>query len=246
MPPVEIIWGGEKWPNAVKRRLRPPVRTALDLATLCLEDLGARSDLQRRASIWCIGNNDSSGGSAEDVSTIELYVPHKYIRHPRRVGQLQQPLFLHAVHEIAHTLRFELTGEDYSLLGRAVSEGVSVWAEILAGERVLLKPEYEKYLLDELDVVNNHPKAARSKLVSSLLADHQMLDDFESTYGFDHPATESLHDVWFDNEAYRGSIPSGYVAGIVLVGSMLCEGLAFKDVVGIPADDTIHMVGVNL
>lgn len=104
MPPIEIRWGGGKWPNAPKQRLRPLVRNALDIAQLCLaEGLGVHSDVPKVASIWCIDNNDDTAGSTDSASEFELYVPHRFIRRPKKTERLTLPFLMHAAHELVHT-----------------------------------------------------------------------------------------------------------------------------------------------
>lgn len=235
MPPIEIRWGGGKWPDAPKRRLRPYVQNAVDMAQLCLgEGLGVTSDIPKQVHVYCIGNNDDTGGSTDSAAEFELYVPHRFIRHPRATGRLALPLFLHAGHELTHTYRYEL-GFPFSLLERVAGEGVSLWAERLIADQVLTDDERRRLMPQEFE----SPVSARDRLLllDALLEDHTYLQIFEHETGFEAPDVEVVHAGWMDAEPVHGYAPWGYILGSVIVGDLLKEGMEFRDILAMPAED---------
>lgn len=236
LPPIEIRWGGGKWPNAPKRRLRPYVESAIELAQLSLrEELGVASDVPKRASIWCVFDNNYELGSTDSATDMDLHVPYSFIRRPRKTSRLTAPLFLTAAHELMHTYRYE-QGFRFSLAEGVFSEGLSMWGEYLVGQQLLCDGEF----IDVPDCLASVAAADVEAGWATLLEDTTRLDAFELERGLEAPDKDSVYSEWFDPSA-PDEPPLGYVLGMVTVGNLLRAGATFPEMLAMPTEEIIAM-----
>ena len=232
MPPIERRWGGGKWPNAPKRRLRPNVRTALDLAQLGLSEcfgMDARGPMT--ATVWCVPDTETLAAAMEvdRPDAIELEVGYGYIKHPRRTGRVLDPLFTAATHELTHAYRLQ-AGHAFNLAERAASEGVAMYAEqaIAAELGVSQVADYDIAVAGMMD--GNTIKRMRSQMAE---------DDarFMAVLAVDPGSDElnQLHDAWFEFDDTGAGLPNGYLLGMHGVFSHLANGTEFSRVAKMPA-----------
>ncbi len=234
VPPIEMRWGGGKWPGGPRRRVGSAVRASLGLACDGLEMLGIQPKEPKISTVWGVPNGYALKGEALDSQHFEIYVREEFIKRQRKLAAFQIVLTLTALHEVMHCVRDEAGYED-NLLERAVSEGLSAWSEHLLAKELLSAQEFEKYkegfsvIPDEVD--------------TSQMLDNFILDSAREAHMAEfNPNSQEiidLNDAWF---AATYGIPAGNKVGIIAVGELICSGSSLSELVTLPPEDIIMIV----
>lgn len=230
VPPIEMRWGGGRWPSGPKRRLRPFIETCLGLTEDGLEHLNIHPASSKLATIWGVHNSFDRVGEAIDDENFRLFIREEFIKRPRKLHNpiLQAIYSLKSLHEVVHCVRDE-KGFHIGMTERAVGEGISSWAEYLTAKALLTEGEFEAlkpmFSLNAEDV-------DRSSLFEAFWQD----STYEAALSETDPTSneiEELHAAWF----YADGIPAGARVGFLAVGDLIKVGADLSELVHLPAED---------
>ncbi|MCA9333001.1 hypothetical protein KDA00_03960 [Candidatus Saccharibacteria bacterium] len=233
IPPIEMRWGGGKWPRAPKRRLRPILDTAFGLAVDGMEAFGFEPSEPKCATVWCVGDRCPDAGESDNSTDFGVFIPFSYIKRPRKTKELTVPLSLMTLHEVTHCIRHEyFYGDD--LLERAASEGISLFAEKSLALAVLNGSEQHEYQAHFSPVISIE---AEGQVMDSFL-DDAIEEGLMITQGKPQSASDDLHELWFAN-TYGCPMPLGNQIGMLAVCRLIDAGATLSEVIKLPAEDII-------
>ncbi|MCA9330668.1 hypothetical protein KC957_01360 [Candidatus Saccharibacteria bacterium] len=229
MPPIEIRWGGGRWPRQRRRVAFPTVRTALDLAGYGVEALGVECREPKTAVIWCAGESFADEGGAEvgSQTEFELYLRTRALKH-RTIARWLPTITTSAVHEVLHCAREEHGLDTASLEGRIADEGIANFGEFLVAQSLLTRQEFrEEYPHATFTPGSSSVQALRE----SLRHDMRALVTLPSE-SRDHHAVE-LEDAWL-TPATPKALAAGETLGVGAVAELLVMGHDFADIIQMP------------
>lgn len=227
-PSIEMRWGGGKWPNNIKKAVRPWVYAAIGITGDSLSHWGVSFDEPKQVTVFCVGDKYPDLGSAEGVSDVELYLPYKMTKR-RKLGRHLIPLALTVLHETVHCIREESVPQN-NLLERAASEGIASWAEHVFASELLSAEEIE---IHGCDLTQLLPLKNERDQLMHLHSDAA----FEDAFAPDSPVLEDLYGKWFD--ATPQQTPAGTLLGISAVNRLMMDGASVAELMSMPTEQII-------
>lgn len=220
LPPIEIRWGGGKWPRSRRRAVEPTMRTAMALTRDGIEYLGVSCTEPKCAVVWCASSSLEDDGSSEGTQEFEVYVPYAAIKR-RKVERWLPTFAITGVHEFLHCAREEFAEDTHTLLGRAADEGIANYGEF----------EFAHSVLDDHELRSEYPRVGFEISVSReqrLL--NAMMQDVALEKVSDNAQRDVLHDAWF-TPMVPGALSAGEVLGVHAVTRMVNAGYSFGEVI---------------
>jgi hypothetical protein len=232
LPPIEIRWGGGKWPRNRRRSVQPTVHTGLELARDVVSEMDISCVLPKVATVWCTGESwgEEGGANIGDPTNLELYLPYVDIKR-RKVGRWLPAIVTSSVHELLHLAREEAGVDTSSLVGRIADEAVANFGEFIA-TRLLTKEEIAFcYQRIHPATIPSHVNAS---LPEGLRIDAAYLN---ALYGDDRydEVFDRLESAWLDPQ-YDGTLSAGEMLGVSCVAGLVSRGVPFAQVVQMPGE----------
>jgi len=222
-PSIEIAWGGGKWNSGRRHAVQPHVETAMEIAATALDDHGVVFAEPVTATVWQTHSTYPFDGTCIDANNFELYLSCRDVRR-RKIGRMTALLSTVSGHESIHCWRSEYFSED-TLLENAATEGLAYAFQEDMAKLVMTTDELAVWRWPTLP---NWDEQMQRRLSAQMSAD-------EPDYAL---GNEWLFDKWF---AYPGPMqyPAGVSLGLLAVRNLQKEGLAYPDMVALPAEELL-------
>lgn len=235
MPPIEIRWGGGKWPRNRRRSVLPTLHTGLELARDVVSEMGVSCVEPKVATVWCTGDAWGEEGSAAigDPTNFELYFPYVDIKR-RKVGRWLPAIMASSVHELLHLAREEAGVDTGSLAGRIADEGIANFGEFMATK---LLTEEEVALCYQRILPTTVPQGVRASVLEALRVDVAYLDAVQGTDQYD-VAYDRLESAWLDPQ-HDGALSAGEALGVSCVAGLVSCEVPFGDIIRMPAEQIL-------
>lgn len=236
-PPIEMRWGGGKWPTSFKRAARPWVSSAIDITQDALKHFNVGYEAEKIVTVWCVGRGwDDGAASAEGTSDIELYLPYPMLKR-KKVGKYLTHLTLSMLHEATHCIRAETIPQD-NLVERVVTEGIAITSEQLLSNAIFTPDEIRRHV--------GEFSARIDPSVETILLDHLLEDAALETYlletkepGYEE-TIEGLYRAWFDGSDPT-TLGAGSALGLNAVSRLLETGVPFSEVISLPTEAIVTL-----
>jgi hypothetical protein len=235
MPPIEIRWGGGKWPRSRRRSVLPTLSTGLELASDVVSEMDVSCVEPKVATVWCAGESWGEEGAANlgDPTNFELYLPYAAVKR-RKVGRWLPAIVTSSVHELLHLAREETGVDTSSLVGRIADEAIANFGEFMATQ--LLTKEEIAFCYQRI-LPTTAPRNVNASVLEGLRADVACLDALQGHDRYDE-VYDRLESAWMDPQ-YDGALSAGEILGVSCVAGLVGRGIPFAQVVQMPGEQIL-------
>ena len=236
IPPIEIRWGGGKWPNGRKRAVRPTIQAGLEIVGCAISEMGVTYEEPKTATVWCTGMTWQEEGGAElgDSTNFEIYLPHRDVKR-RKVGRWLPGIVASSVHELLHLVREETGHDTGTLIGRIADEGLANYGEFTAVLDLLTPDELALFYQRMTPTIEAQP--VHPDVLNGLVQDNATLNSLIGTASF-NSADMRFERAWLE-PMNIGALSAGERLGVSAVARHVNEGIPFCDVMQMPAEQIL-------